>query len=101
MVEITEDCETKKMLIELYGEENIDFVEIPKVSALKHLINIVFKRGYGETRDVRRRIRNLIHNQYDFAFVDGSNYGKYADCLTEKGVGLLFSVTMWNTIIIV
>lgn len=75
----------KKMLVDLYGEDNIDFIEIPKVSALRHLINIIFRRGYGETCDILKKIHNLAHKKYDFSFVDGSNYGRYADYLARNG----------------
>lgn len=82
-------CRNRKMLCDLYGKENVVLCEIEKISPYAHLLNIILKRGYGETTSVSHRMRRLSHEKFDFVFVDGTNYGTYAAYFSRKGYKVL------------
>lgn len=75
----------RKMLCDLYGKDNVVLCEIAKISPYRHLLNILLRRGYGETASVAHLMKRLSGEKFDFVFVDGTNYGTYVDYFSEKG----------------
>ncbi len=55
---------------------NVDIIEIPRPSKFTKLKNILFRESFGETRNIKKLIRERLRNGgYDFVFFDGSYYG--------------------------
>lgn len=75
----------RKMLLDLYGKTNVVIYEVAKIPAYRHLINIVLRKGYGETASVYRSLKRLSEEKFDFVFVDGTNYGTYIAYFSKIG----------------
>ncbi|WP_195500773.1 glycosyltransferase [Bacteroides clarus] len=75
----------REMLLGLYGKSNVAILEIPKVSACRHLINILLRRGYGYTARIKYLLKGISKENFDFCFVDGTHYGRYVDDLAKSG----------------
>lgn len=53
--------------------ENVDEILRPRGTMFTFFKNIIFKEGYGYTKEMKRRFKSLINSkQYDFVWLDGS-----------------------------
>lgn len=55
----------------------LDVVYIPKVSRMRHLLNMIMRRSYGDTGTLRRILDKKKESDYDLVFFDSSLYGKF------------------------
>lgn len=77
--------QNREMLFNLYGKSNVRIFEIPKIPAYGHLMNILFRRGYGYTAKIKCLLGQISKEKFNFCFVDGTNYGRYVADLTKIG----------------
>ena len=75
--------QNRKMLRELFGE--ISIIEVPKISTLHHLKNLLLLKSYGHTKGLAQRIEEESNYDYNFVFVEGSYYGRYVKFLRKRG----------------
>lgn len=74
------------MLKNIYGEENVVVVSVPKIPLWKHMLNLLFLNSYGHTQSVKKQIIKSLNNEISFACVDGAYYGGYAKLLHRFGI---------------
>lgn len=73
----------RRMLCSLF--DSIDIIEVPKISYLKHLKNVILRKSYGHTRQVWRNIKRSFSKNYDLIFFDGSLWGDYVKEYDKRG----------------
>lgn len=64
---------------------DVDIIEVPKISNVKHIVNLLTLRSYGHTNTLWKRIKKKLSEKFDFVFFDGSGYGTYVKYLNKHG----------------
>jgi len=66
--------------------DDVNIVEIPKISVFKHLVNFLLIRSYGFSNTLKVIIDKAIRDKYAIAFLDSSAYGGYVKYFQKKGL---------------
>lgn len=64
---------------------DVDIIEVPKISYIRHILNLIMLRSYGHTHALWKTISKKLNGKYDFIFLDGSIYGTYVKYLNKHG----------------
>lgn len=81
-----------RMLCQCCGYNNIDTLEIKKVSNFIKLRNLLFREDYGVTKPIKKAFVDMVENtKYDFVFFNSSLYGELVKiCATKNILTIVF-----------
>ena len=66
------------MLKNIFGNDNVDLLELPRPNFITRLNNIIFTQSYGQTLLIKRKFKQLLkNNNYEFIFFDSSLFGSF------------------------
>lgn len=71
------------------GSQNIEKLVIEKPTSIQRIKNMVLFQSYGHTVDLKKRLKNIFAEDFNFAFFNGSIYGTYAKLLSKKGIKVM------------
>lgn len=67
--------------------ESVDFFSIAQPSIKTRLKNILFRESFGETHNLKIRLKKLLEDgEYDLIFFDGSYYGTFVKLAHSLGI---------------
>lgn len=64
----------------------VDELIIPKAGLRTFAMNFIFRQSYGNTRSLKNKLKQLLQNDYDFVWFDGSHYGGFLEFVKRKGL---------------
>lgn len=65
--------------------DEVDVLKIPRPSLLTRIKNILLLECYGNTTNLKKRVKYFLTQEYDLIFFDGSLYGVYLKMFVNQG----------------